>query len=281
MGTHSYTALNGSLRSVPSVAEALIAIMLGAGCAARPQMPRPPSAAPFGRHVNLIYVPGIGGFGHDDHIWLNGLKVGGYSGKTEVWNWTGRLAPISALWAHARQRAQARLIADRVRKLRSESPATQLVLVGHSAGAGLVIMALEDLPPDSQVDEVVLLAPALSRNYDLTRALRHVHGHADVFYSERDTLVLAVGTFLFGTVDGVHGEAAGHCGFAKPRGASDGAYAKLTVHPFSNDRWLYGDDGGHAGILAPGVASAIVAPLLPGHEMHQEAFALTDAHDLP
>ena len=252
-----------------------------AGCGAKPRLPMLSNVAPFGRNVTMIYVPGIGGFGRDDRMWLNGLKVGGYSGKTEVWNWTGRLRPISALWAHARQRAQARLIADRVRKLRSESPATELVLVGHSAGTGLVIMALEDLPTDAQVDEVVLLAPALSRSYDLTRALRHVRGHADVFCSERDTLVLAVGTFLFGTVDGIHGEAAGHGGFVKPRRASNGAYAKLAVHPFSNDRWLYGDDGGHAGILAPGVAAAIVAPLLPGHELHQEALALTDAHDLP
>ena len=271
-------------RSEGRIATPVIVVAIGlvlAGCVAQPRLRMPSNVAPFGQNVTLIYVPGIGGFGRDDCMWLNGLKVGGYSGNREVWNWTGRLGRISALWAHARQRAQARLIADRVRELRSVSPATQLVLVGHSAGTGLVIMALEDLPSGSQVDEVVLLAPALSRNYDLTRALRHVHGHADVFYSERDTLVLAVGTFLFGTVDGVHGEAAGHGGFVKPRRASDGAYAKLAVHPFSNDRWLYGDDGGHEGILAPGVAAGLVAPLLPGHEVHQEALAQTDVHDLP
>lgn len=168
-----------------------------------------------------------------------------------------------------------------MRKLRGESLAEPVVLVGHSAGAGLVVMALEDLPRDSQVDGVVLLAPALSRTYDLTRALRRVRGHADVFYSERDTLVLAVGTFLFGSVDGVHGEAARHGGFGKPQGSSNGAYAKLSVHPFSNDRRLYGDDGDHEGILTPGVTAALVAPLLPGHELHHETVAQTDAHELP
>lgn len=273
MATHSYTVL--------SVTAALLALTLGAGCAVQPQMPRLQSVAPFGHDVDLIYVPGIGGFGYEDRMWLKGLKIGGYSGKTEVWNWTERLGPISALWSHGRQRAQARLIADRIRKLRSESPAKQLVLVGHSAGTGLVIMALEDLPPDSQVDEVVLLAPALSRNYDLTRALQRVHGHLDVFCSERDTLVLAVGTFLFGTVDGVHGEAAGHCGFVKPRGASDGAYEKLSAYPYSNDRRLCGDDGGHDGTLTAGVAAALIDPLLPGHELHEEVVAQTDVHDLP
>jgi hypothetical protein len=155
------------------------------------------------------------------------------------------------------------------------------VLVGHSAGAGLVVTALEDLPPDLQVDDVVLLAPALSRTYDLTRALRHVRDRADVFYSGRDTLVLALGTFIFGTVDAIHGEAAGHGGFIKPPGGSSVAYAKLAVHTYSDDRRLYGDDGGHEGLLTPGVAAAVIAPLLPGHELHRDGVAQTDAHELP
>jgi pimeloyl-ACP methyl ester carboxylesterase len=265
-------------RATPVIVIATALVL--AGCAAQPRLLMPAHAQPFGQYVTLIYVPGIGGYGNDDGDWIRGLKAGGYSGKAEVWEWTGKLASIPALWAHTRQRAQARQIAERVRKLRVDSPSEQIVLVGHSAGTGLVVMALEDLPPDSQVDEVVLLAPAISRNYDLTPALQHVHGHADVFCSERDTLILAIGTFLFGTVDGVHGEAAGHGGFIKPRRASDGAYAKLTLHPFSNDRQLYGDDGGHEGILAPGIAASLVAPLLPGHEIHHETVAQVDTYEL-
>ena len=259
----------------------ITAALLMAGCAAHPSIPLPTNAAPFGRNTTLIYVPGIGGYGQHDRAWVNGLKAGGYSGTTEVWDWTGRLEPIPALWAHARQRAEARRIADRIRKLRSESPDQPIVLVGHSAGAGLVVTALEDLPPHLQVDDVVLLAPALSRTYDLTRALRHVRDRADVFCSGRDTLVLALGTFLFGTVDGVHGEAAGHGGFIAPRSDRSRAYAKLAVHNYSDDRSRYGDDGGHEGLLAPGVAAAIVAPLLPGHDSRQDAVAGIDAHELP
>jgi alpha-beta hydrolase superfamily lysophospholipase len=63
------------------------------------------------------------------------------------------LASIPALWAHGRQRAKARQIAERVRKLRAASPSEPIVLVGHSAGTGLVVMALEDLPPDSQIHD--------------------------------------------------------------------------------------------------------------------------------
>jgi pimeloyl-ACP methyl ester carboxylesterase len=258
----------------------LASVLFVGGCAAPANIPLRSDAAPFGQDVTLIYVPGIGGYGHNDRAWTSGLRSGGFSGNTEVWKWTGNLGPISALWDHARHRAEARRMADRIRALHSESPAKSLVLVGHSAGAGLAVMALEDLPPDVQVDEVVLLAPAVSRTYDLTRALRHVRGHADVFYSQNDTLVLEIGTFLFGTVDGVHGEAAGHGGFVRPPRGSSEAYAKLVVHPYSTDRRLYGDDGGHEGMLRPAVAAEVVAPLLPGHEAHQDV-AQTDARDLP
>jgi len=251
------------------------------GCAAPASMPAPTNAAPFGQSVTLIYAPGIGGYGHNDREWISGLRAGGYSGSTEVRNWSGKLMPISALWAHALHRAEARRMADRISQLHSESPTKPIVLVGHSAGAGLVIRALEDLPPDVQVDDLVLLAPALSRTYDLTRALRHVRGRADVFYSERDTLVLALGTSLFGTVDGVQAEAAGHAGFIKPPGASAAAYAKLFQHPYSDDRHQHGDNGGHEGALAPAVAWGLIDPLLPGHELHAQAIAQTDTHELP
>ena len=266
-----------SRRALPAILIALLAV----GCVSQPNTPMPANVTPFGRNVTLIYVPGIGGFGGNDQRWLKGLRAGGYEGKAEVRDWTGRLGPISALWAHARQRSEAHRIAGQLRKLRSQGRGAPVVLVAHSAGAGVAVAALEELPPGVQVDELVLLAPALSRSYDLTRALRHVRGRADVFYSERDTLVLAFGTFLFGTVDGVHGEAAGHGGFIKPQGASAAAYWRLVAHPYSSDRRLRGDDGGHHGVLGSGMAAWLVAPLLPGHQSHEGSLARNDARDLP
>ena len=145
----------------------------------------------------------------------------------------------------------------------------------------MAVGALEDLQADVRVDELVLLAPALSRTYDLSSALRHVRGRAHVFYSERDTLVLGIGTSLFGTVDGVHGESAGHGGFVKPPRASRQAYARLVVHPYSEERRLAGDDGGHEGVLTPGVAESLVDPLLPGYPSPVAAIARADAGDSP
>jgi pimeloyl-ACP methyl ester carboxylesterase len=198
---------------------------------------------------------------------MRGLRTGGYEGKAESFAWASRLDPVAALWDHKHQRQQARHIAGRIRSFRNEAPTAPIILVGHSAGAGLVVLALEDLPPGTQVDGVVLLAPALSRTYDLTNALRHVNGHVDVFCSDRDTLVLGIGTFLFGTVDGVPGEAAGHGGFVRPRRAAGEQYAKLHTHHFSHARESLGDDGGHFGCLNSNLAAAQVAPLLPRSQM--------------
>jgi hypothetical protein len=102
-----------------------------------------------------------------------------------------------------------------------------------------------------------------------------------VFYSERDTLALAIGTFLFGTADGVHGEAAGHGGFVKPPGPGQGAYAKLYSHSYSRDRQRAGDDGGHEGVLAPTVAAIVVAPLLAEYGLPDRPIAQAGAREQP
>ena len=237
--------------------------VIATGCVAPVSvMPPTRTVKPFGRDARLIYVPGIGGYGRADAEWARGLRAGGYEGAIESRDWSAHLAPLEALWARARQRAQARCIADRICQLRAAAPASPIVLASHSAGARLLVLALEDLPPRVEVDGVVLLAPALSRSYDLTRALRHVRGRADVFCSDRDTLVLAIGTFIFGTVDGIHGEAAGHGGFVRPATAAAQEYEKLHIHRFSRERQLLGDDGGHYGPQGFEVAELMVAPLL-------------------
>ena len=45
-------------------------LVLAPGCAVQPDMPEPTNITPFGHNATLIYVPGVGGFGHDDRVWL-------------------------------------------------------------------------------------------------------------------------------------------------------------------------------------------------------------------
>lgn len=259
-----------------SASVGLIALLL-VGCAGPLPIQPLGKSAPFGHDATLIYVPGIGGRGSSDAAWMRGLRAGGYDGKIEVIDWTGPIDPIAALWDHRLHHRQGHHIADRIRGLRTAQPGAPIILAGHSAGAGLVVLALEDLPKGTQVDGVMLLAPALSRTYDLTAALRHVHGRVDVFTSNRDTLVLGIGTSIFGTVDGAHVDAAGHTGFVKPHRVAGEQYAKLRTHPFSEARQSLGDDGGHFGVLSPRVATALAAPLLPRPQTPQASPAKTNS----
>ena len=51
--------------------------------------------------------------------------------------------------------------------------------------------ALEKLPDDVMVDDLVMVASALSPQYDLSKALKHVRGKAYAFNSMLDVLILA------------------------------------------------------------------------------------------
>lgn len=132
-------------RSAPFGAVITILALLFAGCAGPVSMQPVGPLAPFGHDATLIYVPGIGGRGSSDAAWVRGLRTGGYEGKAEIFDWTGPLEPVAALWDHRRHRQQARHIADRIRSLRAEAPDAPIILVGHSAGAGPVVLAQEDV----------------------------------------------------------------------------------------------------------------------------------------
>src|SRR3954465_9761075 len=66
-------------------------------------------------------------------------------------------------------RAKAAAVAVEVGAFRAEHPEAPVYLIGKSGGTGVVVQALEALPEEA-VERAVLLAPALSPGYDLTRA---------------------------------------------------------------------------------------------------------------
>jgi hypothetical protein len=178
-----------------------------------------------------------------------------------VVDWTKRRFPIHALRAQADNRKEAQGIAsDLAKRARAGQP---IYITSESGGAGMAVFVLEALPDDVQVEALVMLGPAVSKEYDLTRALRHVRGRAYAFTSPYDKWVLSLGTSIFGTMDGVYEPAAGCVGFVKPPGADDAQYAKLVQHKYEV-RWLwdYGRHGGHLDVLSVRFASGYIAPLL-------------------
>jgi pimeloyl-ACP methyl ester carboxylesterase len=170
-------------------------------------------------------------------------------------------------YGHAR--AEGELLAAEVLALRHECPAAEIYLVGHSAGAGVILAAAETLPPCS-VDRIVLLSPSLSVDYDLRPALRCVRETLDVFYSTHDWVYLALVTRLIGTSDRHWAPAAGRYGF-HPQTAAPGdecLYAKIRQYPWVHPYAQAGNLGGHYGGYRPEFLRLYVLPLF-----HREVWA--------
>jgi hypothetical protein len=162
--------------------------------------------------------------------------------------------------------ANARIIADTIRRYRDSHPALPVFLVAKSGGSGVAVMALEWLDADA-VERVVLLAPALSPDYDLTAALRAVRHEIVAFWSPFDLLVLGAGTRLFGTIDRVKTVGAGLVGFRAPArlagdAAGGGQYRKLRQVRWHPRMAASGYFGGHMGPDSPFFLSNYVLPLL-------------------
>jgi pimeloyl-ACP methyl ester carboxylesterase len=156
-------------------------------------------------------------------------------------------------------------LAARITALRQTAPETRIYLVGHSAGSAVILAAAEALPPGS-IEEIVLLAPAVSAQYDLRPALRAAHQGIDVFCSERDRAILGIGVAVVGTTDRRWTAAAGRVGFQPPQGASAeevALYAKLREHPWVPCLAWTGNYGGHFDTYQqPMYLRAYVLPLL-------------------
>jgi pimeloyl-ACP methyl ester carboxylesterase len=154
----------------------------------------------------------------------------------------------------------AAVLAERVVRSRQQTPQDKVYLIGHSAGAHVVLLAGEMLPA-GYVERIVLIAPAVSHRYDLRRALSCSRHGIDSFHSGRDFMV--AGAMLVGTADGQVGQAAGKIGFTPvPASEPDGAlYLNLRQHAWNENMAQTGHHGGHFGMARGNFLQTYVAPL--------------------
>jgi pimeloyl-ACP methyl ester carboxylesterase len=160
--------------------------------------------------------------------------------------------------------ARALELAAEAEAFRLARPGAPVFLIGKSGGCGVIVRALETLP-ECSIERAVLLAPALSPSYDLTRALRAVRQELVVFWSPLDVFVLGLGTRIFGTIDRRRTVSAGLVGFRQPETLDDAGraqYAKLRQVRWHPRMAPTGNLGGHVGPDLPGFLRAYVAPLL-------------------
>jgi alpha-beta hydrolase superfamily lysophospholipase len=218
-------------------------------------------AARLGSHDYVLHLPGIGGLLRIDFLLTGGLREAGVDGQIDVYDWTAPNPGLIALGAFDRNHEEARKVARVIRDRLRDDPQARITITSHSGGAGIAVWALEELPDDVHIDTLLMLAPALSPRYDLSRALRHVD-RAYAFVSAHDP-ILGAGTRGFGTIDRVRTEAAGRVGFVMPEDAADPAqYAKLKTFSYDPAWMRYGNIGDHIGPMMRPFARRVLGPLL-------------------
>jgi pimeloyl-ACP methyl ester carboxylesterase len=261
-GRKSWAGALGRLCRGLGSAAAGLAFPLGGGWTGRRREPLDPTQLDRGLAVVL---PGVEGRGPLNRDIARGLKDGGFAGAVLVHDWTTSLWPLFAfhLRAERRGRRRAAALAGLVTDYRRRYPGRPVHLVGHSGGAAVAVWALE---AGASVTSAVLLGPALSPGYDLSRALRRAEHGIRHFWSPLDVIFLAAGTFLVGTSDGRHSVSAGFCGFTLPDGAG-----RETQHLYRERlrqcryrRGMLGQFhwGGHLGWANRVFVAETVAPLL-------------------
>jgi pimeloyl-ACP methyl ester carboxylesterase len=228
-----------------------------------------PSSAPASPIRSLsslvIVVDGAGGFEassktisqavHEDHLPI----------EVRSYRWTHGFCRVASDQMHAtHMRREALRLADYILTCREAVPVQPIILLGHSAGCGLVLTAAEQLPPNS-LEDIVLLAPAVYAQHDLRPALTSSRRGIEVFISQRDWACLRLGTLLAGTTDRYYTTAAaGRIGFQPVlRCPADAAlYAKLRHYPWDPSMQWTGHHGGHYGSYQPAFLRLFVLPLL-------------------
>jgi pimeloyl-ACP methyl ester carboxylesterase len=165
---------------------------------------------------------------------------------------------IGYAWA----RAQGEKLAAEIIAFHQQHPCVKIYLWGHSAGAAVVLAALESVPP-CLVEGMVLLAPSVSAFYDLRPALCRVACSIDVFHSRRDWWYLGLGTRIIGTSDKTHRVAAGRFGFRAYIESPDDEclYGKLRQHPWHREDRELGNNGDHYGGYQPDYLRTYIMPL--------------------
>ncbi|MFW5690667.1 MAG: hypothetical protein ACOCXY_02535 [Planctomycetota bacterium] len=211
----------------------------------------------------VIVLSGIEGRGPLNEAICRGLDTGGVDLAIENWEWATRMGLVINQRSQQRNRQLSYDLADRVMRYKMQYPGNPVYLVGQSGGGAMAAWAAEAMPPDTPVDGVVMLAPSLSPEYMLDRALANVEQGIVNFHSSGDWMLLGLGTTIAGTMDGKHTASAGKSGFDVPdHGTRRRLYGKLYQIGWTREMTRTGHSGGHMSSSASGFVAGYIAPLI-------------------
>jgi pimeloyl-ACP methyl ester carboxylesterase len=250
---------------------ALLAFAFLTGCATKPTgLPKPlPDRQERMKHGYLYYLDGAGG-GTARKNWsagvVRGILDGGYQGAGEMFTWeTGKGLIADQDASVEDKRSKAKIMAAKLAKQARAFPDAPVHILGFSAGTAVAVFALEELPSDVQVENVVLLGASISDKYDMTEALERVRGKLFLFTSKRDRMLSFLMGFS-GTADRKFEPGAGETGFILPEkagAATKKLYAeKIVTIPWTKAMTSDGNDGRHFDNVKPSFIRDYVVPLI-------------------
>ena len=216
----------------------------------------------------VYYVGGAGQLGNVGFISIPlGMRDAGFDGYVELVPWQGIVTAMDQM-NYDRNRGKGIDLGEAMRRTSIRYPDTPIDVIALSAGTGIATFALESLPEDVHVRNVVFLGCSMSSHYDMTRALKRVEGKLYVFHSENDAILSRIVPYT-GTVD--RGDSsdgvAGLDGFVLP-GRTDAATLR-QYRKVNNIRYMpqfadAGYDGGHMSSTERKFIAWYVAPLILG-----------------
>lgn len=240
---------------------------LGGGGCARRRAELTTYAAPVPEDGVVFVADGAGDYQNFSRALRTAGRGGGFSVQVVTFEWShGYLRSIADQIHYSYARRQGRELAEEVLAYRREHPGRPVHLAGHSAGALVVMTALECLPPQS-VDRVIFVSPSLSAFYDLGPGLRAVKGGLHNFYSRRDWFYGELVTRVLGNSDRNRRVCAGRVGFrSPPHLGADPLWCKLVQRAWGPDDRATGNGGGHFGNYEAAFLQRNVLPLFHVHE---------------
>ena len=204
----------------------------------------------------VVFLDGAGWSGSERRV-RAGLHAAGFTGHVEVFGWSSRLGPLPDHFLVGRKKRVGKRLAERVVKRRAKCPEADLHLMGLSAGSGVIVYALEQLPKGVCVDNVVLFAPSISAKHDLSAAMQRVRGCLYATSSPRDGILSGLRI----NADGEAGYPAGLYGLHIPsRVKRFDLYSRVVNLPWRAAYAELGWNGSHTGATGKQFVERVIAP---------------------
>ena len=183
----------------------------------------------------VILLPGIDGCTTVSDSIARGIGASDCDAAVEIHDWRSFRGwnPFHLVTAE-RNRVRAAEICQRILDYQLDYPGRPVHLIGHSAGAGMALFVLQELPVGVQIESAVLLAAAISRTFDVGQLVSSTRCGIWNFWSRGDLPTVGLGTLIFGTMDRRHSASAGALGFRQQRPSVS---MIADSHVATNDEW--------------------------------------------